>query len=170
MRYTILIVTLVFLGCARSLPPLRQGLARLTPARPQPPLSAIDSLLSLALEQAVIHGVADFPPHSREVIIRNSPFASAHVLPRMDSVTFYIVDSAQIQTLADRYGNVSYLLLGTTTIEADSATAAIGNTFALRRSPGRGPGVLMAGGGCYWILRRHDGTWQIERLGGCLIS
>src|SRR2546422_7509231 len=102
MRYTILIVTLVFLGCARSLPPLRQGLARLTPARPQPPLSAIDSLLSLALEQAVIHGVADFPPHSREVIIRNSPFASAHVLPRMDSVTFYIVDSAQIQTLADR--------------------------------------------------------------------
>src|SRR5205809_3758198 len=102
MRYTILIITLAFLGCARSLPPLRQGLARLNPARPQPPLSTIDSLLSLALEQAVIHGVADFPPHSREVIIRNSPFASAHVLPRMDSVTFYIVDSAQIQTLADR--------------------------------------------------------------------
>ena len=170
MRNTILIITLAFLGCARSLPPLRQGLARLNPARPQPPLSTIDSLLSLALEQAVIHGVADFPPHSREIIIRNSPFASAHVLPRMDSVTFYIVDSAQIQTLADRYGDVSYLLLGTTTTEADSATAAIGNTFALRRSPGRGPVVLMAGGGCYWILRRHDGRWQIERLGGCLIS
>src|SRR2546426_8206379 len=45
-----------------------------------------------------------FRSHSREIIIRNSPFASAHVLPRMDSVTFYIVDSAQIQTLADRYG------------------------------------------------------------------
>src|SRR2546430_17013991 len=136
----------------------------------RPPRSTLFPYTTLFRSQAVIHGVADFPPHSREIIIRNSPFASAHVLPRMDSVTFYIVDSAQIQTLPDRYGNVSYLLLGTTTIEADSAPAAIGNTFALRRCPGRGPGVLMAAGGCYWILRRHDGRWQIERLGGCLIS
>jgi hypothetical protein len=171
MSRTVLIISLAFFGCSRSLPPLLEGLASLTPTRPQLPLSAADSVLSLALEQALLHGIPDFAPRPRAAVIQSGGLASAHVLPRLNSVTFYILDSAQIQTLVDPDGDMPYLLVGHVTMEGDSATASIRCRFALRRAPGRDAGGIgIGGGGCFWILRRHDGHWQIGRLGGCLVS
>lgn len=170
MRNTVFLIALTFGGCARSLAPLDEALARLTPTLPEAPLSAKDSVRSLALERAVVYGVRDYQPRSRVVISRDRGFASARVLPRLPSITFYIIDSTEIQALADRFGTIEYLLVGEATVQGDSATADIGYDFAVRPNPGRGPFVGWGGGGCYWILRRHDRVWQIERLVGCVIS
>ena len=170
MRNIIFVIVLTLTGCAQSLAPLDEALARLTPTLPEPPLSAKDSVLSLALERVVVYGgVLDYHLRSRVVISRDRGFASARVLPRLPSITFYIVDSTQIQALADRFGSIDYLLVGSSSVQADSATAAIGHDFAVRRQPGRGP-FIAGGSGCYWILRRLDRVWQIERLAGCLVS
>ena len=170
MRNTVFLVALTLVGCARSLVPLDEALARLTPTPPEAPLSAKDSVLSLTLEHVVVHGLPDYQPRSRVVISRDRGFASARVLPRLPSITFYMIDSNQIQAFADRYGSLEYLLVGSATAQGDSATADIGYDFAVRRHPGRGPVALGGGGGCYWILRRHDHVWQIERLVGCAVS
>ena|SRR6266566_3471821 len=170
MRDLIFVITLTLIGCATStsLSPLDQGLAHLSPTQPQLPVSATDSVRLLALEQTLLHGLPNFRPGARVVLSQDRGFASARVLPAARSVTFYILDSVQIQALADRYGDMNYLVVGEATMEGDSAIAAIGNAFALRRRPGLR--AVFGEGACYWILRRHPGVWQIERVGGCLVS
>src|SRR5256885_6611563 len=169
MRDLTVVITLTLIGCATStsLSPLDRGLSHLSPTQPQLPVSATDSVRLLALEQALLHGLPSFRPGARVVLSQDRGFASARVLPAARSVTFYILDTLQIQVLADRYGDMNYLVVGEATMQGDSATAAIGNAFAFRRRPGLR--AIFGDGAFYWVLRRHLGVSQIERVGGGLV-
>jgi hypothetical protein len=168
MRNLIVVITLPLIACATSLSLLDQSLARLTPTQPLVPESPLDSVRSLALEQALLSGLPNFRAGARVVISGDRGFASARVLPRTPTRTFYILDSVQILALADRHGDIDYLVVGEARIEGDSAIANVGHAFALQPRPGLR--MIYGEGGCYWILRRRDGVWQIERVGACLVS
>ncbi len=170
MRCRILVIMLA-LGSARPLHALQNADVQLTPTLPEPPSSATDSIISLALEQAVVHGM---PPdlsrtRPRVLIIRDDAPVSARALPRIDSVAFSILDSAQIQALADRHESMDYLVVSGASIHGDSGTVGIGDHVAQRPHSGRGTRQFSTRRVCYWILRRHEGVWRIEREGGCVV-
>ncbi len=169
MRYAIIVILLAW-GSLRPLHALQNTDVQRAATLPEPPSSATDSIVSLALEQAVVHGM---PPdlsrtRPRVLIIRDDAPVSAHALPRIDSVAFYILDSMQIQALADRHESMDYLVVSGASIQGDSATVGIGDRVAQRPHSGRGR-YFSSRRTCFWILRRHEGVWTIEREGGCVV-
>src|SRR5256885_12904524 len=78
----------------------------------RPPRSTLFPYTTLfrSLEHVVVHGLPDYQPRSRVVISRDRGFASARVLPRLPSITFYMIDSNQIDRKSTRL-NSSHLVI-----------------------------------------------------------
>ena len=116
-------------ACAKTLT-LEQALSRIVPSPPAQPESPADSLLLVAVSHAVVEGIPDFAPR-RRVIIEKRDAVSPRMLPVVDSVTFFILDLAGIQKLANRVGSFTFLRVHSPEIFGDARkwrSAACGPT------------------------------------------
>ena len=159
LRRAILIGVLA--ACAHS-QTVDEALTTMAPTLIASPQRSSDSLLSVALHDAVIEWRL---PRPASVIIQASDIASPRVLPVLDSVRFFILDSAQIRELANHVGSVSYLTLGPLEFIGDSATVGIGTAWADRKPRG-----FARGGGCLWVYRKAAGKWARARMISCFDS
>ncbi len=153
-------------ACANTIT-LEQALSGIVPSAPAQPDSPADSLLLIALSHAVVEGIPDFAPR-RRVIIEKRDAVSPRMLPVVDSVTFFILDLAGIQKLANRVGSFTFLRVHSPQIFGDSAEVAIGSVWAYKQT-GRAAGGL-GGGACAWTFTKQSGTWARTRVLGCIIS
>ena len=105
MRLPFASVALLLLSCA---PSIQQALSYVAkPAVGMPPLSLRDSVQSLVLKGIAEGGTIDYPAHMSVIIVRrDSMFPSTFAVPQMDSVTFYVLDAATIQRLANQVGDL----------------------------------------------------------------
>jgi hypothetical protein len=153
-------------ACANTIT-LEQALSGIVPSAPAQPDSPADSLLLVALSDAVVEGIPDFAPR-RQVIIEKRDAVSPRMLPVVDSVKFFILDLTGIQKLANRVGSFTFLRLHSPKIFGDSAEVAIGSVWAYKQT-GRAAGGL-GGGACAWMFTKQSGTWARTRVLGCIIS
>ena len=154
-------------ACGRPRLTLDNVLTARASTPPDLPVTTQDTVLRLVLEQAVSKGIPDFTPRS-EVILLAGPGVSARVLPKSDSVRFFVLEKSEIQSLANQTGDLVYLSVGVGSLQGDRARAGGGSHFAL--GPHKEPMVLLAGGGCSWWLSRHTEGWVVDSLDACLIS
>ncbi len=165
MRFPLLVCLLVASGCARS---LQEQLADLGPTRAEEPLTPEDTLIGLVLAQAALHGTVDFHPRHQVVVENRGNSLTPHAIPRGDSLTFFVLDTSQIQRLADRTGDFSYLRIAVPRIAGDTAHLAIASSRAFRdRSR---PVLFLGGGACSLTAVRRGGNWEFVGHPACIIG
>jgi hypothetical protein len=158
---------LIAIATCACTPTLETELRGVMPIVPQDPLSTPDTLIRFALQLAVA-GPSPAPGPRRVIFLASVPaVVTPQSLPPLDSVTFYILDSVEIQRLADRTSDLSYLRLFPPQIAGDSAMVHVADRLAIKRRTQ--PFVLLGGGGCTWFFLRREGAWTLDRTrGGCI--
>ena len=159
-----LTLSLLLTACAR---PTQPNAVALVPVVPTPAQSTWDSVVAAVLYRAVVYGLPDFVARRTVVIQNDSGFMSSSSLPRVDSLGFVILDSAQVQDLANRLGRVNVLMLGKPLIGEDTARSGASNRWIWRRD---GQGRMTSMSVCAYRLRRLEGAWQVDSTLGCLIT
>ena len=157
-------LTLLLVSCAR---PTQPSTVELAPVLPTPAQSTWDSVVAAVLHRVVVHGLPDFSALRTVVIQNDSGFVSSSSLPRIDSVGFVLLGSAQVQELANRLGRVNVLMVGRPWIGEDTARSGASNRW-IRRPDGHSRVVSMSV--CAYRLRRLEGAWQVDSTLGCLIT
>jgi hypothetical protein len=165
MRFPLLLCVLLAFGCAAS---LQEQLARLGPMRAEEPLTPEDTLIGLVLAQAALHGTVDFHPRHQVVVENRGNRLTPHAIPRSDSLTFFVLDTAQIQHLADRTGDFSYLRVYVPRIAGDTAHLGIGSSRAFRHRSR--PVLFLGGGACSLTAVRRAGSWEFIGHTACIIG
>lgn len=146
-------------ACAATLTST-QALKRLPVTRPEPGWSAQDSIVALSIREAVVGG--SFGLSRQVVVLRVPDVVSSHALPRIDSVAFYVLDTLQMENLASRAGNFTYLRPSPPRINGDTAVM-----FVARR---HGLGPISSGvGACSWRAVRRSGMWAVDTSLGCVV-
>ena len=163
-------LALLLAFCTPSVP---QTLATMPLAVPAAPTNDSETVLSLALQRAVMqeNEVPDYrllPDPTRIVLLKATSLISPRILPATDKVHFILLSPEEIHELAEGHGHFLYLGVGLLSLAGDSALVSIGTGWAPSR---RNPGIVyLSGGSCNWIFRKLDGVWHFERSRGCLIS
>jgi hypothetical protein len=147
-------------------PALVEALRHVPATSPSLPRSDSDSIVATVLEQIAFHGTVDLPPARLVVVKRDSAFPSSSALPRIGSITFFLLTEGDIRRVADRSGELSYLNVDHPKILGDSAVVSVSTALvvdAARADRGygryyRGPWNL---GGCAWALKRVKGSWRV---------
>ncbi len=160
-----LLFPLAILSCAR---PGSGPDPRLTIVEPKPARDAQDSVVSAVLSKVVAHS-ADARYRHTVVIRDDSGVVSGSSLPRLDSIDFVILDSADAQQLADKRGDVNVLTVARPAIREDAARSGFTSRRILQRRPGRG-GAMLGLTACAFSLRRSDGRWQVDSTLGCITT
>ena len=101
------------------------------------------------------------------MVIQADSFVTPRILPKIDSVTFYILHYDQIQELAHRTEDFTFLGFAKPEFRGDTAEVGIGSTWAYKRS---GFTSGMGGGGCVWLFTRESGRWIRSKVISCVIS
>jgi hypothetical protein len=165
MRSIIPLLILAY-GCG---PTLHEALSRMAPTTPQPPLTPQDSAVAVVLAYALTRGTADFSPRPLVILQRGDGLATAHAIPSLDSVRVFLLEDRQIRQLANKYGDLNYLVAIQPTIDQDTAAITVVTRWAFRPRPD-GIGVVDGGGACSWRVRRGETGWVIDTMYVCIIS
>jgi len=121
-------------GCA---PTLQNELAKIGPTRAEAPLTVEDTVMALVLAQPSVHRTASYEPDHQVIVANPTGPLTPHAIPAVDSVTFFALDTAAIQRLADRAGDVSYVTIAVPQVRRDTALVGIGYVRALKHIGGR---------------------------------
>ena len=153
---------LLLVSCLQTTPHAA-ALGRLRPTPPAAPHSASDTVLALALREAIgMGGVAA----EHQVVLRQVDHLSAAALPAVDSISFYILDSAAIHALAARAGGFTFLHVGSVKVDGDSLQVPIAVFHACNldcRS-------FRYDRGCRWVFRQRFSRWESSGQALCLVS
>jgi hypothetical protein len=160
MRQSILLVLAI--GCASSLRSALSYFAEPGTARVQVTLE--DSLTALVLDHIYHHG-GRLPPPGSVLVIGLDSGAPSPQAPLLDSVTVYVLSRANIQRVADRAGDFSYVGVGRPAVQGDSASIYVGSYRAFQRRGG-----LQWLDGCGWALKREGNEWRVLGAFSCLTS
>ena len=160
-------LALVSSACAAAVT-FTNAVERLPLTRPEPPLNAQDTIVALAIREAVMRGIPGFEPR-REVVVQRVPgLVTSRTLPQIDSVAFFLLDTFQIRTLADQAGEFMYLRPTPPRIDGDTAVVGLGSELGLKhRTHVR---AIFGVGGCSWRAVRRSTTWVVDSTLGCIIS
>ncbi len=161
-------ISLVLLSsaCAATVT-FTEAVGRLPVTRPELALTARDTIIALAIREAVLSGIPGFLPQRQVVVQRVPDIVSSHALPRIDSVAFFVLDTAQLTNVAVQGGNFAYLRPYPPRISGESAVVSLASKLALKAMP-RGTHFL-DGGSCSWRAVRQSGTWVVDTVLGCII-
>jgi len=162
-------ISLVLLSsaCAATVT-FTEAVARLPRTSPELPLTAQDTIVALVIREAVLRGIPDFPPQRQVVVQRVPEVVSSRALPRIDSVSFFLLDTAQMTKMAAQVGDFGYLRPHAPRIYGDTAVVSLATELALKPRPHRM--LLLGGAGCRWRAVRRSGAWVVDTVLGCLIS
>ena len=158
---------LIVLACTQQ-PQARFG--QPTPVQPTSPQSVSDSIVAAVLYHVVTHGLPDFHPIGglRTIVVRNdSDIVSSASIPSVDSVGFVLLDSIDVQRLANRIGHVNVIGVGRPIVQDDTAHA--GATSHVVWRPER-LGRMVSMSACMFRVRRTNARWQVDSTLMCIIS
>jgi hypothetical protein len=144
-------------------------LPTLRPTPSMPPRTTEDTVVTLALRQVALHGLVDFGPRPQVILLTDHYQPEPSGLPAIDSVHFVLLDSLQIQQIADTTGDMNVLVIQPPSIWPDSATVVIGNRRILQ-SRARRIGLMVGFSTCSWHLNRLPTGWRLDSLSLCLAS
>ena len=163
MKYSAL---LLLLACTTRIT-FSQAVERLRVTRPNAPLTVQDTIVALAIREAILHGIPNFGPRQHDVIVERVPgVVSPHALPSLPSVAFYLLDSVQIVGLANQVGDFPFLRPDAARIDGDTATIGIISKLGPDVIPTSGRRYLSVGM-CAWRAVRHLGAWTVDSLPLC---
>ena len=145
----------------------QQAITAPAAARPTPALSVSDSVVAAVLYIVATRGLPDFRPMRTVYVRKDSGIVSSSSLPSLDSVQFVLLDSAEVQQLANRVGYVNVIRLERPTVYSDTAHAGASNRYVWRQER---IGRDISTSGCTFRARRIAQQWQIDSTLGCLIS
>jgi hypothetical protein len=158
---------LVLAACSRQPQPAATGTPPLLPTEAR---STSDSVVAAVLHTVVVHGLPIFHAGKRTVVIRDdSGFVSSSSLPRIDSVAFTVLDSAGIQDLANRVGQLNVVRIWRPVIGSDTARSGAYNRYVWGQAVPDGQRQMIISV-CSYRLRRISGVWQLDSILGCGVS
>ncbi len=137
------------------------------PVHPTPAVSVSDSVVAAVLDLVATRGLPDFRPRRTVFIQKDSGIVSSSSLPLLDSVEFVLLDSAEVQHLANRVGSVNVIRVGRPIIQDDTARTGANSRVVWRQER---IGRMISMSACAFRARRSTRQWQIDSTLGCLIS
>src|SRR6266576_1349488 len=137
------------------------------PVQPTPAKSVSDSVVAAVLVEIATRGLPDYNPRRTVFLQRDSDIVTSASLPLLDSVEFVLLDSAGVQQLANRIGNVNVVTVGRPVIHDDTARTWAASRVVWRQER---MGRMISTSSCAVRARRANAQWQIDSTLGCLIS
>jgi hypothetical protein len=137
--------------------------------QPTTPQSVSDSVVAAVLYYVATRGLPDFHPIGiRTVVVqKDSDIVSAASIPSIDSVGFALLDSSEVQQLANRIGRVNVIGVGRPMVHDDTAHAGATSHVVWRPERIGRIGGLSA---CMFRVRRTNARWQVDSTLMCIIS
>jgi hypothetical protein len=166
MRLALASCVVLIYGCA---PTLQNELAKIGPTRAEAPLTVEDTVMAMVLAQPGVYRTASYEPDHKVIVASPSGRLTPHAIPAIDSVTFFVLDTAAIQRLADRAGDVSYLTIAVPQIGRDTVLVGIVYVRALQHIRGRAR-IFRGWEWCSYAVARNENRWQLGAHPRCLIS
>ena len=139
------------------------------PTLPTPALTASDSVVAAVLYVVATRGLPDFTPTHTVYVRNDSEVVSSSSLPSLDSVQFVLLDSAEVQELANKTGYVNVIRVSRPVIYNDYAHAGARSRYVWGQERIEWRGDISTSG-CMFRARRVVDRWQIDSTLGCRIS
>jgi len=160
-------IRLFLIALAACVQPPQARISGPRPVQPTPAQNVSDSIVAAVLYDVATGGLLDYNPRRTVFLQRDSDIVTSASLPLLDSVEFVLLDSAGVQQLANRIGNVNVVTVGRPVISDDTA-----RTWAASRVVWRQEriGRMISTSSCAVRARRANARWQIDSTLGCLIS
>ena len=137
------------------------------PVQPTPSQSVSDSVVAAVLRLIAQRGLPDHRPRSIIYAQTDSDIVSSSSLPVLDSVQFVLLDSVEVQRLANRVGSVNVIRVSRPLVHDDTAQAGADSRVVWRRER---IGRMISMSACAFRLRRMNAGWQVDSTLGCIIS
>jgi len=155
-------LVLISTACAATVT-FNEAVSRLPVTRPEPPVTISDTIIALAIREAALRGIPAFPTQRHIVVQRLADVVSSRSLPWIDSVSFLVLDSAQLIRVAAHAGHFAYLRPYPPRIDGDTAVVSVASRFAADPTVAR----ALYGGACSWRAVRQSGSWVLDTVVGC---